>query len=172
MKKVNSFETGRIIMRHWRPEDAAALYKYASDKEVCKLAGWPRHESEEMSLKVIREVFMPNPWAFAITLRLTGEAIGCIGLVPEGDENVDTEPGEREVGYWIGRPYWNQGLVTEALVRFLDWCAKEVNAKGFIITTDVENAASQRVAIKCGFKSVSSEKQPPQLCVFRLETEK
>ena len=46
-------ETGRLIMRHWSPGDADALYKYASDERVSEMALWPCHSSVEMSRDVI-----------------------------------------------------------------------------------------------------------------------
>ena len=95
--------------------DADALYKYASDSRVSEMALWPTHTSVEMSREVIEKFFMPNPHNFAIVLAERGEAIGCIGLVPAGDEHHETSCSEREIGYWIGHPYWNMGLVTEAL---------------------------------------------------------
>ena len=43
-------ETKRILLRPWRDDDAAALFKYASDPEVGPRAGWPPHKSmEEMA---------------------------------------------------------------------------------------------------------------------------
>lgn len=38
-------ETKRLILRHWREDDAEALYKYASDPDVGPIAGWPPHTS-------------------------------------------------------------------------------------------------------------------------------
>lgn len=47
--------TERLILRHWREDDAEALYKYASDPRVSEMALWPRHTSVEMSRDVIRD---------------------------------------------------------------------------------------------------------------------
>lgn len=105
-------ETDRLVLRRWRIEDAEALYKYASDERVSELALWPRHTSLEMSREVIEKFFIPNPQSFAMVLRTTDEPAGCIGLVPEGEEHHPSEPLEREVGYWIGHPYWSKGLTT------------------------------------------------------------
>ena len=49
--------------------------------------------------------------------------------------------GEAEVGYWIGKPFWNQG-----------YC---FNIKGFLtLWADhfVDNPASGKVMEKCGFR--------------------
>lgn len=144
-------ETDRLILRHWREGDAPALYKYASDGRVSELALWPRHTSVEFSLEVLRNFFIPNRDTFAMVLKETGEPIGCIGLVPSGDEHYEISPSEREVGYWIGHPYWGHGLTTEALQAFTTYCFHKLHIPSLLITTDLRNIPSQRVALKCGF---------------------
>lgn len=144
-------ETSRLLLRPWCPEDALALYRYASDGRVSELALWPRHTSPEMSRRVIEEFFMPNPFTFAVTLKETGEPVGCIGLVPKGDEHYCLLSGEREVGYWIGRPFWGQGLIPEALEALGAFCRDRLGLTSLLITADARNRASIRVAEKCGF---------------------
>lgn len=151
----NILESGRLVLRKWKLEDAEALYKYASDSRVSELALWPCHESVEMSRFVIQEFFMPNPHNFAMILKETGEPIGCIGLVPSGEEHFAHADREREVGYWIGYPYWGNGLTTEALKTFNVYCRDCLRLKSLLLTTDSRNTASQRVAEKCGFQFLS-----------------
>lgn len=144
-------ETERLILRRWRPDDDTSLYRYASDRRVSELALWPRHESKEMSRYVIDNIFIPNACSFAMALKATDEAIGCIGLVPQGDEHYPVMREEREVGYWIGYPFWDMGLTTEALNGVIRYCRDTLRLKSLLITTDERNMASQRVAEKCGF---------------------
>ncbi|WP_300911763.1 GNAT family N-acetyltransferase [Muribaculum intestinale] len=144
-------ETERLVLRPWHDNDADSLYRYASDKRVCELALWPCHTSPEMSLEVIETIFKPNPHSFAMAAKESDEAIGCIGLVPEGDGHYPLAPAEREVGYWIGYPWWGRGLTTEALGALIGYCRDVLHIDSLVITTDAENRASQRVARKCGF---------------------
>lgn len=145
-------ETDRLILRPWRNDDAGALFKYASDERVSELALWPRHTSVDMSSDVISDIFIPNPYSFAVVLKEAGEPVGCIGLVPEGEGHYPAAKGEREVGYWIGRPFWGHGLATEALRALIGYCRDSLALEGLLITTDARNIASQRVALKCGFE--------------------
>ncbi|MCM1067357.1 MAG: GNAT family N-acetyltransferase [Muribaculaceae bacterium] len=147
--------TPRLILRHWRPADADDLFRYASDSLVSEKALWPTHTSVEMSRQVINDYFMPNTECFAITLKDTGEAIGCIGLVPIGDEHYPTLPGEREVGYWIGRPHWGKGIASEALRHLIAYCRSSLGLSSLLITADITNTASLRVAEKCGFVEIA-----------------
>lgn len=151
---VASLETKRLLLRQWRQDDAEALYKYASDGRVSEMALWPRHTSVDMSRQVIQDFFQPNPYTFAMVLKETDEPIGCIGLVPRGEEHYKPLDNEREVGYWIGHPYWGKGLTTEALTLLTVFCRATLHLDSLLITTDANNTASQRVAEKCGFMSI------------------
>lgn len=165
-------ETDRLILRPWSVDDAEALYRYASDLRVSELALWPRHTSVEMSRMVIREFFMTNPLSFAIVLKETDEPVGCIGLVPQGEEHYRPLCGEREVGYWVGRPYWNKGLTSEALRGLIEYCCDDLGIRAFMITADGSNVASGRVAEKCGFRFITDydfDGIPSKL--FRLKIE-
>ena len=102
-------ETERILLRHWQESDAEALFKYASDPDVGPRAGWPAHQSEEESLEIIRTYFN-NDTTWAIVLKETGEAIGCIGYYTHTTSNIPIGKNDCEVGYWIGKPYWNKGI--------------------------------------------------------------
>lgn len=144
-------ETERLILRPWRVEDAGALFRYASDSRVSELALWPCHTSVEMSRMVIEEIFMPNRFSFAMALRETDEPVGCIGLVPQGDEHHEALSTEREVGYWIGYPYWGRGLTSEALEGLIGYLRGVPGIESLLITADSRNTASHRVAEKCGF---------------------
>ena len=144
-------ETDRIILRPWLDSDADTLFKYASDPEVGPRAGWPPHKSVEESLQIIRTVFN-NDQTWAIVLKETGEAIGCMGYYTYGESNISIGENDAEPGYWVARPYWNQGICTEALQLLIDYC---FNVKGFhTLWSDffVDNPASGRVMEKCGFR--------------------
>ena len=145
-------DSERILLRPWRLEDAPSLFKYASDIRVSQLALWPTHTSIEMSREVIERYFKTNSHCFAMILKSSGEPVGCIGLVPQGEEHYPLEKYEREVGYWIGYPYWGHGLTTEALNALIAWCKNYTDLKSLLLTSDATNIGSQRVAKKCGFQ--------------------
>lgn len=153
MKKTvhTTFETERLILRPWSEEDAASLYKYACDAEVGPPAGWPPHDSVEFSRQVIREVFSA-PYTFAVVLKETGEPVGCCGLVPDGarpDEHIGVN--DAEIGYWIGRPFWGNGLIPEAVRCLMQFCFCRLNMNSLWVAFNETNQKSRRVAEKCGF---------------------
>ena len=144
--------TNRIRLRPWRESDAEALFKYASDPDVGPRAGWPPHKSVEDSLEVIRAVFH-NDTTWAIELKESGEAIGAMGYLPCEGNNLPSREGEPLVGYWVGKPYWNQGICTEALALMISNIRREGCIKSLISSHFTDNPASGRVMEKCGFKS-------------------
>ena len=56
-------------------------------------------------------------------------------------------PGHREVGYWIGRPYWGRGIASAALAAFL----RLETARPLFGHVASHNVASKRVLERCGF---------------------
>ena len=144
-------ETKRLLFRAWRVEDAEELFVLASDSEVGPRAGWPPHQSVEESREVIESVFASDH-VWALVEKDTGRIVGCMGYYTHEESNIGIAEEEAEVGYWIGRPYWNQGLCTEALRAMVDYC---FNVVGYVtLWSDyfVDNPASGRVMEKCGFR--------------------
>ncbi len=143
-------ETDRIVLRRWQETDAAALFRYASDPEVGPRAGWPVHESPEESLDVIRTYFN-NDATWAIVFKKTNEPIGCIGYYTHESSNINIGENDCEVGYWVGRPYWNKGICTEALRLMLEECLHVKHFENIWADHFTGNPASGKVLKKCGF---------------------
>ncbi|MBR5030919.1 MAG: GNAT family N-acetyltransferase [Muribaculaceae bacterium] len=142
--------TERLLLRPWLDSDAEALFKYASDPDVGSRAGWPPHKSVEESLEIIRTLFH-NDTTWAIVLKDTGEPIGAIGYGPSCDCKLPARDGEPIVGYWVAKPYWNQGICTEALRLMLDHIVNATDIPSLISGHFIDNPASGRVMEKCGF---------------------
>lgn len=169
-KKMNILETERIILRPWKAEDAESLYKYASSPKVGPIAGWPVHTSVENSRDLIRDVLSADE-NYAVVLKETGEAVGSIGLMKGVASNLHLPESEAELGYWIGVPYWGQGLIPEA--------AREIIRHGFETLKFVKiwcgyfegNVKSKRVQEKCGFIFKRIEKDVPWPLMNDIRTE-
>lgn len=147
----NILQTDRLLLRRWTEQDADALYKYASNPDVGPHAGWPVHQSVEFSLEVIRRYFM-NDGTWAIVLKSTCEPIGCIGYHTNEESNIPIGENDCEIGYWIGKPYWNKGLCTEALRLLLDYCINVKRFDNIFADHFTGNHASRRVMENVAFK--------------------
>ena len=141
-------ETERLILRPWEETDAEECYKYSKDPQVGPICGWPVHTSVENSLQVIRDILIA-PESYAICLKESGSLIGSIGLsnseVAKGDD-------ESELGFWLGVPYWGQGLMTEAASEVIRHGFKDLNLARIWCCYFTGNERSKRVQEKLGFK--------------------
>ena len=152
-------ETERLILRPWEEADAEECFKYAKDPRVGPAAGWPIHTSVENSRQVIREILMV-PETYAIVLKETELPIGSIGL--HRNELASRED-EAELGYWIGVPYWGQGLVPEAAGELLRHAFEDLNLAVVWCRYYDGNMKSKRVQEKLGFryqKTVKNRSNP------------
>ena len=145
-----TFETERLILRPWREDDAESLYKYASDPEVGPKAGWSPHTSVEDSRQIIRQV-LSVPETYAVCLKESGEAVGSVGLKMGDATDMTDRADECELGYWIGRPFWGQGLIPEASRELLRHAFEELNMQAVWCGYYDGNTKSRRVQDKLGF---------------------
>lgn len=144
-------ETTRLILRPWREDDAKSLFKYAQDPDIGPIAGWPPHTSVEDSLEIIRTVFAA-PETYAVILKETKEPIGCCGIMfADSLHTADMDKGEAEIGYWIGKPYWGQGLIPEAVKALLSRCFNKLSLDAVWCGHYDGNLKSKRVCEKSGF---------------------
>ena len=145
-------ETKRLVLRPWREADAANLFKYASDPDMGPPAGWPPHASIEDSLEVIRTIFAA-PEIYAVALKDTEEPIGSCGIMfSDSLHSAAMKQGEAEIGYWIGKPYWGQGFIPEAVKALLARCFNDLMLDAVWCGYYEGNTKSKRVCEKSGFK--------------------
>ena len=90
---------------------------------------------------------------FAIADRTSDGLIGAIGIEPDGDD--------RELGYWLGIDHWGRGLVGEAVGALVSAAFGTLGVRRLHATTDPDNARSQRVLLKAGFRQVGAKPADP-----------
>lgn len=143
-------ETERLLLRPFAEADAADLYQYAKDPKVGPAAGWPPHGSVEDSRNIIRLV-LNGPESYAICKKEDGRVIGAIALMLNSDTRLSEGEDECELGYWIGKPFWGQGLVTEASEALLRRAFTELGMQRVWCAYYEGNEKSKRVQEKLGF---------------------
>lgn len=148
---IERMETPRLLMRHWTFDDAVRLFEMASDPELGPRAGWAPHRSIAESRDALRD-FLINDHTWAIILRDSGLPVGAIGYHTYGDAVIPIGENDIEVGYWVGREYWNKGICTEALETLLKYCSDVLKPKNIWGDHFIDNPASGRVMEKCGFR--------------------
>ena len=141
------FETKRLILRPWREEDAEELYRHAADPDVGPRAGWPVHTSVENSRDIIRDV-LSAPDTYAVCLKTDGRPVGSVGL---HRKDLAQREDEYELGYWIGKEFWGQGLIPEAAREILRHAFEDLNMQTVWCGYYDGNEKSHRVQEKLGF---------------------
>ena len=144
-------ETERLILRKWKESDAEDLFQYARDPEVGPIAGWPPHQSIEESLDVIRNV-LSGKEAYAVCMKEDGRAIGAIELKLNGHSDMTERDDECELGYWVGKPFWGQGIMPEAVRELLRRAFEDCGMQKVWCGYYEGNTKSKRVQEKCGFR--------------------
>ena len=144
-------QTERLMLRRWEEGDAKSLYEYARNPDVGPIAGWPPHKSVEESRDIIRNV-LSGAEAYAICLKSDNRAIGAIELKLNGHTDMTDRDDECELGYWIGKPFWGQGMVPEAAREMLRHAFEDMGMRKVWCGYYDGNEKSRRVQEKCGFR--------------------
>jgi ribosomal-protein-alanine N-acetyltransferase len=142
-------ETERLILRAFEESDASSVTFYA-DPDVMRYIPRGPWRSDDVEAGFLRMVENRHAqWQsvgfglWAIVLKQTGAVIGHCGLQHiEGGDEV-------EVFYLLDKPYWNQGIATEAARAALRF-ASERGLTTVVALAYPENHASQRVMEKAG----------------------
>jgi [ribosomal protein S5]-alanine N-acetyltransferase len=127
--------------------DAPSIFEqYAQDREVTKYMTWQPHSNIATTQKFlqqsIEDLTAKNYYLWVILPKQEEKAIGMVRL--------QFHNYRAELGYVLARPYWNQGLMTEALQPLVDWTLTQPNIYRVWAVCDRDNIASARVLEKIG----------------------
>ena len=153
MNGSGNLKSGRIALRRWRESDVDALFALASEPVVGEMAKFPVHADRAESLRVIHEIFCRSEF-YAVTSSDGDTVLGSISLHPAVKGLDVYEAEELIIGYWMGRPYWGKGFMTEAVKALCERCRSSgmFRCRRIIGYTNRENAGSRRVMEKAGFR--------------------
>jgi [ribosomal protein S5]-alanine N-acetyltransferase len=143
----DQFQTARLILRQIRPADAAAIFDtYAQDPDVTRFLTWRPHRTlAETEAYVARCLATPSH------LSRTYVLVGRQDKTIRGAFDLrQPEPYRLGYGYVLARPWWCQGLMTEALAEVTRWALDREDIWRIGAVCDVENLESARVMEKVG----------------------
>lgn len=151
-------ETGRLILRPIELRDAPAIQRYFPDWELIKFLHakipWPYPEdgAETSIREALEQTARGERFHWAITLKGgDDEAIGRIDLWPFDGEHRDMR------GFYLARPYWGRGLMTEAAERVTRFAFEDLGWPFLYLTNAEENLGSHRVKEKQGATLIDRE---------------
>lgn len=150
---TQTLETKRLILRRFTVRDADAMYtNWASDPEVTRYLTWPAHAGVETSRAVLADwtaaYAQESCYQWAIVLKdRADEPVGSIGAVDVSDDIAAVQ-----IGYCLGRRWWHQGIMSEALGAVMDFFFDAVGCNRVAGRHDPRNPHSGMVMQKCGMK--------------------
>lgn len=146
--------TDKISVTDYAATDKAALLLHLKEKEIydntlripfpymeADADWWLNHVAEET-----RKHGRSLNWA----IRENGQAIGGIGM--HADNLVLGKSHVCELGYWLAKPWWGRGVMTETVKRITEYAHREL---GFVRVTAhvfIFNPGSSRVLEKAGYQ--------------------
>lgn len=135
-------------LRPWRADDIPALVRHANDAGIADnlMDLFPHPYTEEAARRFLAHLADEDP-ARILCIAVDGEAAGSIGLHPQGDifrRNA-------ELGYWLARPYWGQGIMTAAIGRMVTHAFAHFPIDRVFARPFGSNIGSQRALEKAGF---------------------
>lgn len=163
-------ETDRLILRKWTEADADSLFEYAKCPDVGPIAGWPPHKSRDESLDVIRNVFNGKE-CYAICEKGSERAIGAIELMLNGHTVRTERDDECELGYWLGKPFWGRGYITEVAREIIRHGFEDIGMNKIWSGYYDGNQKSKRVQEKVGFIYHHTSKNVPVPLLNEFRTE-
>ena len=148
---VFRLETQRLWLRWPRAADAAAIARFAGDRDVAAMTEriphpYPPGAAAEFILRARASNVEGHGLILVMALKhRPTEAIGCVEL-------RKTAKGEAHLGYWLGKPYWRRGLTSEAVRALVDLAVQVSGLHRVVAVVRPGNVASRRLLERCGFE--------------------
>jgi ribosomal-protein-alanine N-acetyltransferase len=163
-----------VTLRPWEKEDAEALAMMANNSKIARN---------------LRDVF-PHPYTvenahwfvedcqqkegrgqLCRAVLVDGKVAGCISVM----QGQDVERRSAELGYWLGEPYWGQGVMTWAVKALCQEAFATMDIVRIFAEPFAPNLGSRKVLEKTGFilegikrKSICKEGEMMDSCLYTL----
>ncbi|HEY0606152.1 MAG TPA: GNAT family N-acetyltransferase [Herpetosiphonaceae bacterium] len=150
--------TGGVLLRDVIEDDLPIFFEQQLDPEACAMAAFPSRDRD--SFMAHWHKILSDDTLIKQTILFAGAVAGNIGAFEQD--------GETDIGYWIGRPYWGQGVASAALAAFLH----HVKTRPLYAHVAKHNRASLRVLEKSGFTVCREEtgEDGVEECILKLDT--
>src|SRR5687767_11959199 len=164
------FETDRLIVRHYTPEDSDDFFSLNGDEEVMRYIRpvKTREDTDSFLMEVISYAESnPGFGRMAVIEKTTGIFVGSFALIPvENNDNM-------QIGYAFLPEYWGNGYATEITRGGLGYIFTQTGLDSIYGYTEQPNMQSQKVLIKAGFiESGRKTEGEKELIEFKLVKDK
>lgn len=147
-KTVPSTNTSDVLLRDVIMSDLPIFFDQQLDPEANHMAAFTAKDPSDKDAFMARWTrILGNETGTVQTVLFNGQVAGSILSY----EDEDAKP---EVSYWIGKPYWGNGVATKALSAFLTL----IKVRPLYARAAKDHSASLRVLEKCGFTRIGEGK--------------
>lgn len=141
--------TNRLLLRPFCLQDAQAVESLLNDKEIAsntRSVDYPYPKGQATAWIELHQSLWKSAesYVFAICLSETEQVIGGMGL------EIDKSDHNAELGFWIGREFWNNGFCSESAIAVLEFGFEQIGLHKIHSHHLTRNPASGRVMEKIG----------------------
>ncbi len=137
-----------VEIRPQRLSDAKRFFEILSNPKFLYLPAKPKTLDEESEFLRLNSQKRKAKTEFNFSILCNGKHVGAIGV------RVDQfRPYIGEVGFFIDEKYWGKGIAAQALGKLEEFIIEKTNLSRIEMRMAMENKASQRIAIKCGYEN-------------------
>jgi len=141
---------GRLVVRPWRPDDAAAVAAMCDDEATSHWVPTPYPytlaDGEEWVGDAKRKWSEEHWGTFAVTEAASDSLVGSISV------RVDARLESGDIGYLVDYRWRRRGIAVGAVRLLAVWCLDVLDLGRVQIRCSPENEASRRAALACGFQ--------------------
>jgi len=150
--------TRRLILRELVPGDAEDLFRFLGDPEVQKYDVDP----------VMQEVAQATAWIDNFKKHFMNHQVILWGICMKEDSRLIGDIAfmffekcyyKTDLGYTLARPYWRQGIMTEAALALLHFGFETMGLHRINVDTRMDNIGSVRLMQKLGFKHEGTRRE-------------
>jgi RimJ/RimL family protein N-acetyltransferase len=158
-------ETDRLYLRQLTEDDLPRLVELIGDWEVAQWivrVPYPYNDADAQDWLTLQKQndTASKPEFFVIADKANNRLMGGIGLHPH--TALATESSVRELGYWLGQPYWGQGFMSEAVSEIVKFAFGRLALQALVSSTNPDNARSRHVLSKAGFTELGLVPRPAE----------
>jgi len=150
---VNILVSEQVRLTEFRPSDKPALVEYLREKEIYDRTlripyPYTEKDAEEWFGIVAKTTQQQGRHVHFAIRNIEDFLIGGCGF----DGFQVGKSHRAEIGYWLGKPFWGQGIMPVVVQRLCQVAFEEFGLVKITAHVFATNPASARVMKKCGFE--------------------
>jgi len=139
-----------LVLRIPRADDAAALYRAASDPLVTRWFSWGPYTSQDQAASYLARLPGQRERGEQLDLVIEHLRDGVIGVCGLGE--LSARDRRATIGTWLGRAHWGTGANFEAKALMCHLAFAVIGLQRLGAYANIEHLRSQRALLRLGFE--------------------